>query len=371
MYREHCEAFLDAVVNLEFHGIASLWREFWQGQDNNSGNKSEEGKQLSKMKLYQLCNSGPVQQFVWRVDCLVYHNVLEVLFPDILRPVPILVTQAISNFADNLQLWLTEAIKGCPEKINNIKMSTVNALAQMLHRYLSLNSLFQAARAILQKYSQIDHVLDGLIRVDLCSVREQASWVCQYDNIMVEQLEAHYVNTLHELKCLDQWAVKLKEEVIVALNQFEAKPDFAKTAKQYLLCWSLYNTIVFNDLTLRLLGSYDCLHLIRLLYDEYLIFLIQHQVALKTGQTLIDAMAENHRHNWTSWSDFIKPEKYTEGSSLAIDVPICVKRKLDPTTPAFGSNEFDQHPAPTKHFMISEQLEDYTFPASIFLDASS
>jgi regulatory factor X 1/2/3 len=357
MYREHCEAFLDAVVNLEFHGIASLWREFWRGHDNISGDKSEEGKQLSKLKLYQLCNSGSVQQFVWRVDCLVYHNLLEVLFPDILRPVPILVTQAITNFADNLQLWLTEAMKGCPEKINNIKKSTVNALAQMLRRYTSLNRLSQAARAMLQNSSQIDHTLDDLIRVDFCSVREQASWACQYDNIMVEQLEAHYINTLHELKCLDQWAVKLKEEVIVALNQFETKPDFAKSAKQYLLCWALYNSIVFKDLTLRHLGSSGCLHLIRLLYDEYLIFLIQHQVALKAGQTLFAAMAENRRHNSTSWTGFIEPEKYTEGPSLVIDVPVSVKREWDPTTPAVGSNYFYQHSVPTKRFMMSEHME--------------
>jgi regulatory factor X 1/2/3 len=348
IYRQHCELFLNAVVNLGFQGVQSLWKEFWRGPDNNSGDKHEEGKQLSKIKLYQLCNSGPVQRFVWHVDCLVYNNVLEVLFPDVLRPVPLSVTQAISNFADNLQLWLTEAMKGCPEKIYNIKMSTVNALAQMLRRYSSLNRLSRAARTMLQKSSQIDHMLDDLIRVDFSSVREQASWVCQYDNIMVQQLEAHYINTLYALKCLDQWAIRLKEEVILALKPFETKPDFAKSAKQYLLCWSLYNSMVFKDLTLRLLGRSGYLHLIRLLYDDYLIFLIEHQVALHSGQTLIAAMVENHRHNSTSWRDVIKPEECTEGSSLAIDVPVCVKREWDPTTP---------DPVPTKCFKISEHLE--------------
>jgi regulatory factor X 1/2/3 len=246
---------------------------------------------------------------------------------------------------------------GCPENIYNIKMSTVKALAHMLRRYTSLNRLSQAARAILQKSSQIDHTLDDFIRVDFCSVREKASWACQYDNIMVEQLEAHYVNTLHELKCLDQWEIRLKEEVILALKPFEVKPDFAKSAKRYLLCWLFYNSIVFKDLTVRLLESSGHLHLIRLLYDDYLIFLIEHQVALHSGQTLIAAMAENRRHNSTSWSDFIKAENCTESSCLAIDVPVCVKREWDSTTPAVESNDFDQQPLPTKRFKTSKHLE--------------
>lgn len=48
IYREHCEAFLDAVLNLEFQTIESLWREFWRSQDNNNGDECEEEKYLSK-----------------------------------------------------------------------------------------------------------------------------------------------------------------------------------------------------------------------------------------------------------------------------------------------------------------------------------
>lgn len=48
IYREHCEAFLEAVLNLEFQTIESLWREFWRSQDNNNGDECEEEKYLSK-----------------------------------------------------------------------------------------------------------------------------------------------------------------------------------------------------------------------------------------------------------------------------------------------------------------------------------
>jgi len=48
IYREHCEAFLEAVINLEFSTIEGLWRDFWRSADNNNGDECEEEKYLSK-----------------------------------------------------------------------------------------------------------------------------------------------------------------------------------------------------------------------------------------------------------------------------------------------------------------------------------
>jgi regulatory factor X 1/2/3 len=347
IYRQHCEVFLDAVANLETQRVERLWREFWRGQYNKSG-ELEERKYLSKTKLYLLCNSGPVQQFVWHVDCLFYQNILGILFPDVLRPVPSSVTQGIRNFADILEPSLKGAMIDCPKEIINIKMSTVNALAQMLWRYTSLNHLSQAARAILQKSSQIEHMLDVLIRVDFCSVHKQASWLCQYDDSMVQQLEAHYKNTLHELKSLDRWAARLKDEVTQVLKPKQGKPNFANAARQYLLRWSLYNSMVFKDLTLRRLESSGSLHLIRLLYDEYIIFLMEYQVSLHTGEIPIAVVAENYKNNSSNVGDYMEPENCMGGASLTLGVPVSVKRKRDPTTPAVGSNDVDQHPMPVK-----------------------
>ena len=49
IYREHCEAFLDAILNLEFSTIETLWREFWRTQDIQIGDECEEEKYLSKL----------------------------------------------------------------------------------------------------------------------------------------------------------------------------------------------------------------------------------------------------------------------------------------------------------------------------------
>lgn len=51
------EAFLDAILSLEFGTVESLWREFWRSQDNNNGDECEEEKYLSKqVEMMQLMN---------------------------------------------------------------------------------------------------------------------------------------------------------------------------------------------------------------------------------------------------------------------------------------------------------------------------
>ncbi|XP_059485461.1 DNA-binding protein RFX2 isoform X2 [Neocloeon triangulifer] len=291
MYREHCEAFLDAVTNLEFNTVESLWRDFWRSSENNN-DECEEEKYLAKRKLYALCECEMIQDFVKKVDFDFYQNLVEVLIPDVLRPIPSSLTQAIRNFAKGLEGWLSSAMTGCPEKIMNIKLCAVSAFAQTLRRYTSLNHLAQAARAVLQNSTQINQMLADLNRVDFHNVQEQASWVCQCDPDIVQQLEADFKETLQQQNSLEQWATWLKKVVATVLQPHEGKADFGKAARQFLLKWSFYSSMVIRDLTLRSAASFGSFHLIRLLYDEYMFYLIEHQVAQATGETPIAVIGE-------------------------------------------------------------------------------
>ncbi|XP_046995248.1 DNA-binding protein RFX2 isoform X1 [Schistocerca americana] len=292
IYREHCEAFLDAILNLEFPTIESLWREFWRTQDDNNGDECEEERYLSKTKLFILCKLEPIQQFVRVVDYRFYQNLVYVLIPDVLRPIPSSLTQGIRNFAKSLGTWLTSAMAGCPSDIVQIKMAAANAFAQTLRRYTSLNHLAQAARAVLQNSSQINQMLVDLNRVDFHNVQDQASWVCECDNGVVQRLEADFKMTLQQQNSLEQWAAWLKGVATQVLKPYEGRPNFTKAARQFLLKWSFYSSMVIRDLTLRSAASFGSFHLIRLLYDEYMFFLIEHQVALQTGETPIAVLGE-------------------------------------------------------------------------------
>ncbi|XP_071117556.1 DNA-binding protein RFX2-like isoform X2 [Haliotis cracherodii] len=293
MYREHAEAVVDVVVNLQFSLIEALWQGFWrnqQSEQNSADNEFE--KRLPKEKLFALCKYEPVQKYVRRSDYAFYQALVEVLIPDVLRPIPSSLTQAIRNFAKSLENWLKSAMVDVPEDMVKTKVGAVSAFAQTLRRYTSLNHLAQAARAVLQNTSQINQMLTDLNRVDFANVQEQASWVCQCEDGVVQQLQEDFKKTLKQQNSLEQWAVWLEGVVNQVLKPHEGSPNFPKAARQFLLKWSFYSSMVIRDLTLRSAASFGSFHLIRLLYDEYMFYLVEHKVARATGETPIAVMGE-------------------------------------------------------------------------------
>uniref|UniRef100_A0A2K6UD36 Regulatory factor X3 n=1 Tax=Saimiri boliviensis boliviensis TaxID=39432 RepID=A0A2K6UD36_SAIBB len=301
LYREHCEAILDVVVNLQFSLIEKLWQTFWRYSPSTptdgttiteSSNLSEIESRLPKAKLITLCKHESILKWMCNCDHGMYQALVEILIPDVLRPIPSALTQAIRNFAKSLEGWLSNAMNNIPQRMIQTKVAAVSAFAQTLRRYTSLNHLAQAARAVLQNTSQINQMLNDLNRVDFANVQEQASWVCQCDDNMVQRLETDFKMTLQQQSTLEQWAAWLDNVMMQALKPYEGRPSFPKAARQFLLKWSFYSSMVIRDLTLRSAASFGSFHLIRLLYDEYMFYLVEHRVAQATGETPIAVMGE-------------------------------------------------------------------------------
>ncbi|KAJ7407076.1 DNA-binding protein RFX2 [Pitangus sulphuratus] len=324
LYRRHCEATLDVVMNLQFHYIEKLWQSFWSPKAPPSDGpaalpSSEEEPEgtLPKDKLITLCKYEPILKWMRSCDHILYQALVEILIPDVLRPVPMMgivsvstkpklglvldrcgplrgvvshmlghvgvfekqispfgkcsegpgirkekieiikimemlrlektskistLTQAIRNFAKSLEGWLMNAMSEFPPQVVQTKVGVVSAFAQTLRRYTSLNHLAQAARAVLQNTSQINQMLSDLNRVDFANVQEQASWVCQCEEGMVQKLEQDFKLTLQQQSSLDQWASWLDNVVTQVLKHHEGSPSFPKAARQFLLKWSFYRT---------------------------------------------------------------------------------------------------------------------------------
>ncbi|XP_047387034.1 MHC class II regulatory factor RFX1 isoform X1 [Sciurus carolinensis] len=298
LYREHCEAIVDVMVNLQFTLVETLWKTFWRHNLSQPSEApalavhDEAEKRLPKASLVLLSKFEPVLQWTQHCDNVLYQGLVEILIPDVLRPIPSALTQAIRNFAKSLESWLTHAMVNIPEEMLRVKVAAAGAFAQTLRRYTSLNHLAQAARAVLQNTAQINQMLSDLNRVDFANVQEQASWVCRCEDRVVQRLEQDFKVTLQQQNSLEQWAAWLDGVVSQVLKPYQGSAGFPKAAKLFLLKWSFYSSMVIRDLTLRSAASFGSFHLIRLLYDEYMYYLIEHRVAQAKGETPIAVMGE-------------------------------------------------------------------------------
>ncbi|XP_072309165.1 transcription factor RFX3 isoform X3 [Eucyclogobius newberryi] len=331
LYREHCEAILDVVVNLQFSLIEKLWQTFWrytppdsaEGATVTENSISEIEGRLPRSQLIDLCRNEAVLKWMSTCDHLMYQALVEILIPDVLRPIPSALTQAIRNFAKSLEGWLTNAMNAIPQRMIQTKIAAVSAFAQTLRRYTSLNHLAQAARAVLQNTSQINQMLSDLNRVDFANVQEQASWVCQCEEGVVQHLEQDFKATLQQQSSLEQWAAWLDNVVTQVLKPFEHRPSFPRAARQFLLKWSFYSSMVIRDLTLRSAASFGSFHLIRLLYDEYMFYLVEHRVAQATGETPIGVMGEFDSLSSLTLANIDKDETSGMDSDLEDDMDTC------------------------------------------------
>ncbi|XP_064258068.1 LOW QUALITY PROTEIN: MHC class II regulatory factor RFX1, partial [Passer domesticus] len=309
LYREHCEAIVDVMINLQFSLVETLWKSFWRCSGDSPpgvlgcprfwgdpcarppGRRRSE-RRLPRRRLLLLARLEPVLRWVRDCDHALYQGLVEILVPDVLRPIPSALTQAIRNFAKSLESWLGNAMVSMPEELVRVKAAAAGAFAQTLRRYTSLNHLAQAARAVLQNTAQISQMLSDLNRVDFANVQEQAAWVCRCEARVVQRLEQDFKATLGQQHSLEQWAAWLDAVVAKVLRPHLGRPGLPRAAKLFLLKWSFYSSMVIRDLTLRSAASFGSFHLIRLLYDEYMYYLVEQRVARARGTCPIAVMGE-------------------------------------------------------------------------------
>jgi len=295
-YRSHSEALLEVISTLQFDLVEALWQSFYKSPA--ATNKADNGTldnnefNFSKEELVTFCNYKPVQVFIKETDYILYQKLVGVLVPDVLRAVPSSLTQLVRNFAKSLENWLIGSMSEMPKEIVNVKVAAVSAFSQTLRRYTSLNHLAQAARAVLQNPQQISQMWNDLNKVDFNNVQEQSSWVCQCDESLISKLEQDFKQTLAQQQTLEQWAKWLESVVAMVLERHQGQDSYPKAARNFLLNWSFYSSMIIRDLTLRSAASFGSFHLIRLLYDEYMFYLIEHKVAAHTGKSPMSVMAE-------------------------------------------------------------------------------
>lgn len=310
-YRKHYEEIINCLGNLQFNQVEQIWFKFWQpdskdvakdGKDENKTTTKNSIIALTKGQLHQLTTTAPITEetavtslaeWIIQTDYTLYNALISsLLLPNLLKPIPQQLTQQIRNFAKNITGWITSALAGYDETFISLKLDAVGAFSHTLRRYTSLNHLSSAARAVLQNQQQINQMITDLNRVDFKNVQEQASWVCQCDDEVIEQIEQSFKQLLQQDNPFDRWGVWCEQILDSCLQENDAR-----TATQFFFKWGFYSSLVMRDLTLRSASSFGSFHLIRLLFDEYIFYLIEHRVAKATAKTPLQVLGEVSGHD--------------------------------------------------------------------------
>ena len=194
--------------------------------------------------LKQICHVESLQKFVREADHSFYSILLDILIPDVLRPVPSSLTLVLRNFAKNLSDWIDMAMSDLAPGMIRAKKMAASGFSQLLRRYTGLNHLAQAARAVLQNRGLVNRMSDDLSKVDFNLIQDQAVWVCQCNGTLVFQLQQFIQKLFRQHKTIEQWSECIDDITTYVLHDHSTDADtFRMAARRFIVTWSFYRLV--------------------------------------------------------------------------------------------------------------------------------
>ncbi|XP_056373282.1 transcription factor RFX4 isoform X2 [Hyla sarda] len=266
MYRTHCQRILDTVIRANFDEVQSFLLHFWQGMPPH---------------MLPVLGSSTVVNIVGVCDSILYKAISGVLMPTVLQALPDSLTQVIRKFAKQLDEWLKVALHDLPENLRNIKFELSKRFSQILRRQTSLNHLCQASRTVIHSADITFQMLEDWRNVDLNSITKQSLYTIEdyrdEHRKLIIQLYQEFDHLLEEQSPIESyidWLDSMVDRCVVKVAS-KKTGSLKRVAQQFLLIWSCFGTRVIRDMTLHSAPSFGSFHLIHLMFDDYVLYLLE------------------------------------------------------------------------------------------------
>ncbi|XP_035257301.1 transcription factor RFX4 isoform X1 [Anguilla rostrata] len=281
MYRTHCQRILDTVIRANFDEVQCFLLHFWQGMPPH---------------MLPVLGSSTVVNIVGVCDSILYKAISGVLMPTVLQALPDSLTQVIRKFAKQLDEWLKVALHDLPENLRNIKFELSRRFSQILRRQTSLNHLCQASRTVIHSADITFQMLEDWRNVDLNSITKQTLYTMEDSREehrkLIIQLYQEFDRLLEEQSPIEayiEWLDSMVDRCVVKVSG-KRVGCLKKVAQQFLLMWSCFGTRVIRDMTLHSAPSFGSFHLIHLMFDDYVLYLLESLHCQERANELMRAM---------------------------------------------------------------------------------
>ncbi|KAK6318052.1 hypothetical protein J4Q44_G00113430 [Coregonus suidteri] len=281
MYRTHCQRILDTVIRANFDEVQSFLLHFWQGMPPH---------------MLPVLGSSTVVNIVGVCDSILYKAISGVLMPTVLQALPDSLTQVIRKFAKQLDEWLKVALHDLPENLRNIKFELSRRFSQVLKRQTSLNHLCQASRTVIHSADITFQMMEDWRNVDLNSITKQTLYTMEdtweeHRRLIIHLYQEfdHLLEEQSPIEAYIEWLDSMVDRCVVKVAG--KRPGcLKKVAQQFLLMWSCFGTRVIRDMTLHSAPSFGSFHLIHLMFDDYVLYLLESLHCQERANELMRSM---------------------------------------------------------------------------------
>lgn len=267
MYRAHCQRILDTILRANFGEVQNFLVHFWQGMPSH---------------MLEVLSCSEVVDLIGQCDTILYKAISGVLIPGTLQPLPASLTQAIRQFAQQLDEWLTESLTHLPEPLQKKKLAVAKSFSHSLRRQTSLTHLAQAARTVLHSAEPVSQMLNDWKQIDFEGITRQAMWTFSEsvddDYELVYEYYKEFTQLLDQQATIDQyaeWASSLVNRCVLKQVEKTGK-TYKECSKVFLLKWSFFSIKIVRELTLHSAHSFGSFHLLHMLLEDYILYTVEN-----------------------------------------------------------------------------------------------
>ncbi|XP_041482786.1 transcription factor RFX4-like [Lytechinus variegatus] len=289
VYRDHCMIILEVIMRGGLDEVEYYCQTFWG---------SLQIEQRNLLEIPSICDALAV------CDTYLYHTIVSVLIPGTLNTVPQSLLQGIRHFSYEVPRIMQNVLKPFSSQLMLSKMQAVKRFSQLLKRKTSLAHLAQATRSALTVDITITQMRqDWERRTEHDTVCSQLIWTMpQIKALKKQDIRSHMdsFKKLLESRASVEDHVKWVEEVRSFYVEKGGYPrdsvQYEKAERAFFMGWSHICGLIIRDQTLRSATSFGSFHLVNLLYEEYLLYVVETHLYQRDEVAL-----------WNSVMDLDKP----------------------------------------------------------------
>ncbi|RCH93587.1 hypothetical protein CU098_009129 [Rhizopus stolonifer] len=270
-YEKHCKDILISVTSHQVEEMNEIMGRFYENMPDNF--------------RFLIRDIPEVTESVWRYDSLFFDTIIERFLPNVNYPLSQKMMLTLRTFTRELADHINTFISHFPINFYQKKLDVARIFAAKFRRHLSLNQAAQTASVIL---SMPDHLLamrrDWEV-FDFDGLLDQTLWVCDCNVTEIRHILNQEIYDLLTVKIsLEQWMHWTSNIVDNYLNKFVPSSSseaghFLTQAKQFLLKWTFYASLVMKDLARQNARSFSSFNTLRLFLDEYALYLVEENIA--------------------------------------------------------------------------------------------
>ena len=267
--------------------VDSLWKNFWSG--NRTGSLTQE-------QMFNIVAIPDIYKTVDKIDQLFYQSAMDLLMPSVFAPVSsIEYLTKIRGFVKKIVPTFETALAKAPSEFKNLKLASGKAFAHRMKRYTAIHHLSDAARAVLSQPEQVDTMYEEFRKIDVASIQEQAGWVCECDPLLFKSIFEAFQDNLKASRELEAWGEWMEAIVDQVLAKFHDQPLHVQVAKskQLIHDWNYYSSAIIRDLTLRSAQSFGSFHLLKILFEDYIFYLVELRLAKVANTPVVCLLSRN------------------------------------------------------------------------------